>query len=126
MKTNRYAWPAVAFAVGVVAIGISYWPIAYDDVELPSSVMGPGMFVVFLLATALRGWANSAFWLSLVAAGSAVPAAVAIRVFVDVLSDPTSHNLWLFEVAIAMFVGGVVALLGATAGELVHRARSTA
>jgi ABC-type branched-subunit amino acid transport system permease subunit len=53
--------------------------------------------------------------------GAAVPAVVTLRVQVDVMRDSTSHNLWPFEVVIAVFVGGVAALAGTLLGTLALR-----
>jgi hypothetical protein len=46
---------------------------------------------------------------------------VAARIAVDTARDPTSHNLWPFEIVIAGFVGAVAAGLGITIGALVRR-----
>ena len=54
------------------------------------------------------------------AIGAAVPAAVWARVVVETAKDPTSHNLWPFEIAIAMVVGMACALIGAIAGGVIE------
>jgi len=51
-----------------------------------------------------------------VAAGAGVPLAVLAKVAWDVAGDPTSHNLWPFELVIALGVAAVPAVLGALAG----------
>jgi hypothetical protein len=50
--------------------------------------------------------------------GASVPAAVMARVIYDGASDPTSHNLWPFEIILASGPGLVAGLAGALAGGL--------
>lgn len=45
--------------------------------------------------------------------------AVVARIFVDVIRDGTSHNLWPFEIIIASIVSFPLALIGVLAGSLV-------
>jgi hypothetical protein len=45
-----------------------------------------------------------------------VPIAVLCKLVWDVVADPTSHNLWPFELAIAVAVGAAAALVGALVG----------
>ncbi len=49
----------------------------------------------------------------------AVLTAVIVRVVRDCLSDPTSHNLWPFELIIAAFPAGLGAACGALVGGLI-------
>ena len=43
------------------------------------------------------------------------------RVVVDTMRDPTSHNLWPFEVVIAFMVGLAGAVPGALIGSAIRR-----
>jgi len=52
----------------------------------------------------------------MLAAPLAAPAAIWASVEVECAQDPTSHNLWPFEVGIALGVGGLCALAGALPG----------
>ena len=61
---------------------------------------------------------SSGFWLTTVIVGASVPAAVFARVIYDTSSDPTSHNLWPFEIILAAGPGLIAALAGAFAGKL--------
>lgn len=54
-------------------------------------------------------WAAPAMALSM-------PVVVAARVVADTAADPTSHNLWPFEIALAMLVGFPCAIVGAMVG----------
>lgn len=54
-------------------------------------------------------------WAAFVA-GAGVPLAVLGKLVRDLIADPTSHNLWPFELAIAAAVGLAAGLVGAFAG----------
>jgi hypothetical protein len=56
-----------------------------------------------------------------VVVAAAVPAAVFARAVVDGMRDPTSHNLWPFEVAIAWMVGLAGAVTGVLIGSVLRR-----
>jgi len=47
--------------------------------------------------------------------GASAPAAIAARVVVETATDPTSHNLWPFE----LFLGGMVSTACAATGALI-------
>lgn len=80
--------------------------------------MGPGLLVVGLAALVLRARGAARFWTAAIVTGAAVPAAVLARVLVDTQRDPTSHNLWPFEIVIALGVGLFPAVSGAIVGSL--------
>jgi hypothetical protein len=50
--------------------------------------------------------------------GAAVPAPILARIVVDTTKDPTSHNLWPFEVIIAAVIGALCSSAGALIGSL--------
>jgi hypothetical protein len=78
--------------------------------------VAPGLLIVLAAAAVLRAKARLGFVRSVVVAGLAVPAVVLLRVVIETAADPTSHNLWPFEVVIGAGVGALVALAGALAG----------
>jgi len=123
MTQNRFAWPAVVAVVGVLAVGLFLWPPAYNDVQLPTSLLNVSMLVLLSLAAALMIWTPTPFWLAFLVTAAAAPIAVMLRVSVEVVSDPTSHNLWPLEVVLAAFTGGFFAALGTGMGWLIARAR---
>ena len=83
--------------------------------------VSPGLLVVAFAALVLRASRAASAWKAIVAAGGSIPAVVMTRVVVDGLRDPTSHNLWPFEVVIAVVVGLAVAGTGVLIGMLVAR-----
>lgn len=99
-------------------MGLPYWVIPYNKVNLPDAVLGAGLLVVIAVAALARAYSGWAFWRVIVVMGSVIPAVVMVRVMVDCSRDPTSHNLWPFEVFIAVFVGGAAALAGSVLGTL--------
>jgi hypothetical protein len=113
------------FLAGFLAVGIPYWVIPYKSLNLPDALFDFGIFVVGLAALALRAWTIASFWKTTVVVGASAPAAVLGRVFVEGMVDPTSHNLWPFEVVIALGIGFAAALTGAVIGSLVARLRAS-
>jgi hypothetical protein len=117
-----YAAVAAACALGCLLLaGVPYWALPYRSADLPSSLYGPGLAAVTIAAAALRmawphRWRTTALLLAF-----AVVAVVGIRVAVDVARDPTSHNLFPFELAIAGAVGAAAALAGIGLGAFANR-----
>ena len=110
-----------AFAVSFFAVGFSYWQIPYAKVSLPNTLYGTSLVVIGVLAAAARAFCTARFLAVILTIGAAVPAAILVRVSVDTAKDPTSHNLWPFEVLIATMVGVLCSLIGALTGSLLAR-----
>jgi hypothetical protein len=121
MQSNAVYWLAAAFVVSFFAVGFPYWQIPYAKVSLPSTLYGPGLLVVGLLAAAARAFGKARFLTVILAAGAAVPAPILARIVVDTTKDPTSHNLWPFEVIIAAVIGALCSSAGALVGSLLAR-----
>ena len=111
----------IGFAVACLLIGATYWMIPYNKVNLPDALYGPGLIAVALAALLLRAFGIAPFWKVVRTMAASVPAAVLLRVAVEVAKDPTSHNLWPFEVVIALALGFACALAGAFAGFLISK-----
>src|SRR5262245_31375486 len=107
-----------AFLVSFAAVGLPYWQLSYANVSLPSSLYGFGLIVIALAAAAARFVASVRFWPALLTVGAAAPCVVMVRVTYETAADPTSHNLWPFEVIIALLVGCSASLVGAVASGL--------
>jgi hypothetical protein len=118
MKTTEN-WLPIAFLLSFLAVGIPYWLIPYNQVDLPSALIKPGLLVVVFAALLLRSRKAATFWKAVTMLAASVPAAVFARVLWDGLFDPTSHNLWPLEVVIALLVGFACAFTGAIVGGLI-------
>ena len=112
---------AVVFAA-FLACGLLLWPIPYSQVSLPGN---PSSTLLLLLGGAVgfvAAWlirpGFAAPWMT-VPMGYAL--AVIARVVVETSSDPTSHNLWPFEVVILGGIGLAAGLIGVTLARLVQR-----
>ena len=79
-----------------------------------------------VLALLARGVWKAGFWTTTLVVGASVPAAVMARVVHDTWSDPTSHNLWPFELILAAGPGLLVAAIGALAGGQARQLRGPA
>jgi hypothetical protein len=115
----RKYWCLPGWAAAFLAVGVPYWAIPYNKVSLPDSVLGAGLLVVIAIAALARAYLGRPFWRVVAVMGTVIPAVVMVRVMVDCSRDPTAHNLWPFEVFIAVFVGGGAALAGSVLGTLI-------
>jgi hypothetical protein len=121
MRKARGFWLPLGFALGFLAVGVPYWLVPYSQVDLPNALVGPGLLVVAFAALVVRSSRTASSWRAIKVLGASVPAAVIARVIVDAVRDPTSHNLWPFEVVIAVIVGFLCAGAGTVLGTLVAR-----
>ena len=115
----RKYWWQPGFALAFFAVGVPYWLIPYKKLNLPDALLGAELVVVFVVAALARMYSGKSFMRVVMVMGSAVPAVVMARVVVDGMLDYSAHNLWPFEVVIAILVGGAVAVAGTLAGSVV-------
>lgn len=111
----------LAFLSSFFAVGLSFWRIPYNQVNLPNALLTLGLWVVGASASLLCFRGAASIWRIAVIIGAAVPAAVFARIVVKGIQDPTSHNLWPLEVLIAVPIGWFTALAGAVLGALAAR-----
>jgi hypothetical protein len=114
-KLRWRRWFAVA-ALCALAVSATYHSAFRQGVNLPEALYGFGLVVVAAAALLARWRLGLSFFAAFSAALAGAPVAVILKVLIDVIRDPTSHNLWPIEVVIAMGVGLVPAALGALAG----------
>lgn len=112
---NKYWW-LPGFAAALLAVGVPYWLTPYGKVDHPNPLLGAGLLVVVAAAALTRFYSGRPTLKVAAVMGSVFPAVVMLRVVVEVSRDPTSHNLWPFEVVITAFVGGAAALAGTLLG----------
>jgi hypothetical protein len=112
---------ALASLAGFLLAGLPWWTAPYNRFHL-SDPLSVAAVLVFCLAAGSLGWRRRP--LPVIGLFLGVPAAVMARVIVDTLRDPTSHNLWPFEIVLAMVLAGALALpaalLGWGAGKLLR------
>jgi hypothetical protein len=80
-----------------------------------------GAMLIGVIALIARGLMEARFLRVVLVLAAAVPAAVMARVVVDTTRDPTSHNLWPFELVIAFAVGLAGAAPGTLLGSVFRR-----
>jgi hypothetical protein len=115
MTLRTAFWLVAAFVISFFAVGFPYWQIPYAKVSLPSTLYGMGLVVVGVLAAAACVIGKARLLTTILVVGAAVPAPILVRIAVDTAKDPTSHNLWPFELVIAAVIG----VLCSTAGGLI-------
>jgi uncharacterized membrane protein YfcA len=118
MKLKISKWLVGGAVASFLAVGLPYWQIPYADVELPVTLMTPALIVVVLAAALARAIGQSRFIVCALVISATIPAVVMARVVVDTATDPTSHNLWPFEIVLAGFVGAFTATAGTAIGSI--------
>ncbi len=116
-------WYGLRIVLATIAGGIVYWPLDYNQIKI-GSLAWPWGLATFIIAAILSERDLQPTLLSGAACAFGVPLAVILRVIVDVSGDPTSHNLWPFEVVLAAMISLPSGVLGAILGRLVRRAFS--
>jgi hypothetical protein len=111
----RTKWiPAFGFSVSAVVVGVPYLLIPYRELNLLGALYGRGLCVLVATGALAVGCGATTFWKNVAIMGAAVPAIILLRVAVGTAADPTSHNLWPFEI----IIGSIVSALGAFTGSL--------
>jgi hypothetical protein len=116
MKSLGFLWVLLAFAVVVLAAGIPYWRVPYDELNRGHFAVLPGAlllgFVTLVLVLAeVTPVKRIALTMLL-----CVPVIACVSVAKDTAADPTSHNLWPFELVLAAISGAVVVLPAVAVG----------
>lgn len=120
MSSKKILLLALGFVVCYVAIGMAYWQIPYTSLSLPDSLYTPGLLLVFISAFAFCVSGTGFLWSSTVL-GCSAPFVVATRIIVDIVRDSSTHNLFPFELAIAIVIGFSVSSFGAFLGVLIRK-----
>ena len=113
MDIKEQGWVFGAFLLCFLIVGVPYWLMPYNELTLPNAVLGPGLLTIVILALILQASKKLAFKRVVIISGFVVPSVVFAPVCLDAISDPSSHNLWPFEIIIAIMVGIIPALTGA-------------
>ncbi len=124
MTRSSPLWLLIAFGLALLGVGFPYWQVPYSQVSLPNTLYGPGLVAVAVIALMVRSFGLARFWNAWLLVASAVPAAVLLRIAAETSVDPTSHNLWPFEVVIAVVTGLVASLPGVLLGSVFLRRSS--
>lgn len=109
----------IAFFLSFFTVGIPYWRIPYNTVNLPEALPVFGLIVAGGVAMMLRLQTTATFWQIIKVITASVPASVFARVVWDGFKDPSLHNLWPFEIAVVLPIGFACAFTGALAGSLI-------
>lgn len=113
---------SVIFVVCFLAVGIPFWSIPYNELNVPNGFFGPGAVVVFVVALLMGLRGKTPFGKTILIPGLAMPAALMARVVVEgVLVDASHHNLWPLALIIAIVFSALVAGGGAVVGVLLSR-----
>lgn len=97
------------FLAALLVVGIPWWTAPYNRFSFGHPLAILGCLVYVSMAAWVAGGTPLGLRRGGLVLGAAVPSAVLIRVMADVVRDPSSHNLWPFEVVFAAAFGFGVA-----------------
>jgi hypothetical protein len=117
--------PIGGFVASTFVVGAPYWSLPYAELNLPTGLYGPGLLLLVCSAAASRVFEATTFWKSVAIAAATLPTIVMLRVSFETAADPTSHNLWPFELIIAGMLGFACALAGGLVGLTLATFRGT-
>lgn len=110
MKNLGVLWVLLTFAVVVLAAGIPYWRLPYAEINRGHFAVLPGAALLCFLTLVLVMAEVARVKLIAVTMLLTVPAIDIVSIAKDTAADPTSHNLWPFELVIAALSGAAVVL----------------
>jgi hypothetical protein len=116
---------SLAFFASFLVVGVPYWSIPLNQLELPRDIWGFGLVASAAFAVAASVLGRVRAWGAGLAVAAAAPSAVLVRVIFDVARDSSTHNLWPFEVALALGPGLLAGLAGTLVSALIARLRGT-
>lgn len=123
---ERYLRLSTAVLAGTLACGLPLWPIPYSQVSLPGNPSAGTWLATGALAGLVGGYLiRTSFRAPTFAVAGGFVLAVMLRVSVETARDPTSHNLWPFEVVIAGAIGLFAAAVGVGVARLMRRTART-
>ncbi len=121
MEPSRITLLMVAFLSGLLLIGPPYWLLPYREAEPPAAFLGPFLLAPALIAALLVMVRAARMRRVIGMMAACMPTAIALRVLVEALRDPTAHNLWPFELVVGAVLGLVAVLPGIVLGLLLRR-----
>ena len=104
MPNLKSLWLLPAFVAAFLLIGSPFWDIPYSQVSVPNSLVAPGLIGLVVLTVFLTAFEVASPRRIFLIMSLCLPVVVYARVEVETGRDPTSHNLWPFEVVFALFL----------------------
>lgn len=99
--------------IATLAAGAVLWPVPYRDVNLPGNPSASALLCAAGISGIVAGCLmHPGVRAPVLSVAGGFVAAVLLRVVVETSRDPTSHNLWPFEVVILGAFGLVAGAAG--------------
>jgi hypothetical protein len=104
----RIVWLIIGFAAVVLAAGIPFWRLSYQQANHGDFAILPGALLLGFVTIVLVLAEVAPVKQTAVTMLLCVPAIDIVAIIKDTASDPTSHNLAPFELAIFAISGALV------------------
>ena len=103
---SRKRWTVATVFLGFLAGGLPLWPVPYYSIDLSNTgFLGQWIGAGIIAGGFPAALSSLSMHRSAVLLGAGFGMAVLARVLFEIVQDPTTHNLWPFEVAIGVAVG---------------------
>ena len=123
MSDRRTLWLGLGFVAGLLLMGIPFWRLPYNHQGFIYPGLIAGLIGLGFITAALAAYGLASLKRVFLTMICAFPAAIAIRVAVEVAEDPTDHNLWPFELVYGFVMSAMAVVPGLLIGALVRRLR---
>jgi len=111
--------------VGIIAGGFSYWFNPYSEMRFLGihiyKLLASGAFLGSLVLTLILN--GKAWKIALLITGGVI-IAIFCRIVFDIIIDSSTHNLFPFEIIIALFITGPSAFIGSYLAQLIKYLKS--
>lgn len=105
-----------AFLIVVLVLGVPWWQIPYNRIELSNPVLWPGLALLMVLPALLVGLELARARIATLVMLGCMPAIDVISIGHDTAIDPTTHNLAPIEVVMMLVLGAFIVVPGVLAG----------
>ncbi len=105
----------LAAAIATVAIGCFWWFAPYGSLDVFQQILPFSLIPLAVAAIFATSDTPTSIMIACMI-GASGPVAVILRIIVEVAGDPTSHNLWPFEIVMAGMVTLPAAIIGGLVG----------
>ena len=123
MKTAlKDKWAMLNVGLGLVAASISFWPIAYAEIDMTelSFVLTWALTALFVGCAGVAFLKKSSMHAAMLTTAGFIASAL-IRIIFELVLDPTTHNLFPFEIMLTVLSAFPSSFAGAYATSLLFK-----
>jgi hypothetical protein len=125
MKTLLKRKVLSVYLLSVIICGSVYWPIKTIDLGTSNFYIGVWVLAMITLATLATSELGLNWKKIMISCSLTIASVIFIKAVVDIIFDPTSHNLLPFELVIGYMAGFALANFGFLIGLMIRKANKS-